>query len=86
MSQIKNMDNDNKIQSRKKFIGVGLTATALLTAFKFFIPVKKKKPETVKMLTREGVLVEVSADKVYNGTSRKINDTQLKNWVKKKQS
>lgn len=80
------MDTENKLQSRKKFIGVGLTATAMLTAFKFFVPAKKKKSATVKMLTREGVLVEVSADKVYAGTGRKINDTQLKNWVKKKQS
>lgn len=80
------MDNDNKIQSRKKFISVGVTAAALFTAFKFFIPAKKKKPDTIKMLTREGVLVEVRSDKVYTGTSRKINDTQLKNWVKRKQS
>ena len=80
------MDNENKIQTRKKFIGLGITATALLTAFKFFIPAKKKKPETIKMLTRDGVLVEVRADKVFTGTSRKINDDQLKNWVKKKQS
>ena len=83
------MDNENKIQTRKKFIGVGITATALLTAFRFFIPAKKKIPEkveTVKMLTRDGILVEVRADKVFKGTSRKINDEQLKKWVNKKQS
>jgi hypothetical protein len=78
------MDNKNKIQTRKKFIGIGISTAALFTAFKFLIPEKKKKPETVKMLTQDGVLVEVSADKIFTGTSRKINDEQLKKWVTKK--
>lgn len=80
------MDNKNKIQTRKRFIGLGISTAALFTAFRFFIPEKKKKQETIKMLTRDGVLVEVRADKVFTGSSRKINDEQLKNWVKKKQS
>ena len=37
------MDNENKLQSRKKFIGVGISAAALFTAFRFFIPGKKEK-------------------------------------------
>lgn len=86
MEQIKKMEIKNKIQTRKKFIGVGISTATLFTAFKFFIPAKKQKPETVKMLTQDGVLVEVSADKVFKGTSRKINDEQLKKWVNKKQS
>lgn len=80
------MDNKNKIQTRKRFIGLGISTAALFTAFRFFIPEKKKKQETIKMLTRDGVLVEVRADKIFTGSSRKINDEQLKNWVKKKQS
>ena len=77
------MDN-KKIQTRKKFIGLGISTAALFTAFRFFIPEKKNKPpQTVKMLTQDGVLVEVSADKVFKGTSRKINDEQLKKWVNK---
>jgi len=82
MSQTKNMDNDNKIQSRKKFIGVGITATALLTAFKFFIPVKKKKPETVKMLTQDGKLVEVEIAAL-SPKKKKISNRELQNWIKK---
>ncbi len=80
------MNNKNKIQTRKRFIGLGISTAALFTAFRFFIPEKKKKQETIKMLTRDGVLVEVRADKVFTGSSRKINNEQLKNWVKKKQS
>ena len=80
------MEIKNKIQTRKKFIGVGISTATLFTAFKIFIPAEKKKPDTVKMLTQDGVLVEVSADKVFKGTSRKINDEQLKKWVNKKQS
>ena len=51
------MDNENKIQSRKKFIGIGISAAALVTTFKFFIPKKKNKTNTVKMLTQDGKLV-----------------------------
>ena len=80
------MDNDNKLQTRKKFIGLGITATALLTAFRFFIPEKNKKTETVKMLTQDGKLVEVDAEKLFGGKRKKISDEQLKNWVNKKQS
>ncbi len=39
------MDNDKKMQSRKKFIGVGISTAALFTAFRFFLPEKKKKNE-----------------------------------------
>ena len=56
------MDNDSKLQSRKKFIGFGISAAALLASFKFFLPgktIKAKKGKTVKMLTQDGKLVEV---------------------------
>src|SRR5256885_7718827 len=43
--QTKKMDNDNKIQSRKKFIGAGLTAAALFTSFKFLTSSKKRSEE-----------------------------------------
>ena len=80
------MDNNNKIQTRKRFISLGITATALLTAFRFFIPEKKKKTETVKMLTQDGKLVEVDANKLFGGRRKKITDEQLKKWVNKKQA
>ena len=80
------MDNDNNIQTRKNFIGQGITAAALLTALRFFVPEKKKKNEKIKMLTQDGKLVEVDAEKLYAGRRNKITDEQLKTWVTKKQS
>ena len=76
------------IQSRKKFIGIGVSTAALFTAFRFLIPAKKKKPEatkeTVKMLTQDGKLVEVDVQTFYTGRGKKITDEQLQKWVTKK--
>ena len=80
------MDNYNKVQSRKKFLGVGIAAASSLTAFRFFVPKKKIKTETVKMLTQDGKLVEVDMSNLFTGKRKKISDEQLKNWVNKKQS
>ena len=77
------MDN-NKSQSRKKFLGISLTAAAVLSGLRFFTPEKKKKSITVKMLTQDGRLVEIDAEKIYKGNNRKISDEQLKNFVVKK--
>jgi hypothetical protein len=75
----------NKSQSRKKFLGITVSAAALLSGLRFFTPEKKKKvASTVKMLTQDGRLVEIEADKVYKGNNRKISDEQLKNFVHKK--
>jgi hypothetical protein len=76
------MDNDNKIQSRKKFIGLSISAVALVTAFKFFIPKKKKKPGTVKMLSQNGELVEVDLASLPSA-KKKITNKELQNWIKK---
>ena len=80
------MLNNNIKQSRKKFIGQGITAAALLTALRFLMPEKKKKNKKIKMLTQDGKLVEVDAEKLYTGRRNKITDEQLKTWVIKKQS
>jgi hypothetical protein len=80
------MDINNKIQTRKRFIGIGISTAALFTAFRFFVPEKKKQTKTVKMLSQDGKLVEVDASKVYPGSFRKINEEQLKTFVHKKQS
>ena len=77
------MDN-NKSQSRKKFLGISLTAAAVLSGLRFFTPEKKKKSASVKMLTQDGRLVEIDAEKIYKGNNRKISDEQLKNFVVKK--
>lgn len=75
----------NKLQSRKKFLGITVTGAALLTGLRFFLPEKKKKVAiSVKMLTQDGRLVEIDAEKFYPGNNRKISDEQLKNFVIKK--
>ena len=75
----------NKAQSRKKFICITVTAAALLSGLRFFLPEKKKKVTgTVKMLTHDGRLVEIVAEKVFKGNNRKISHEQLKNFVVKK--
>jgi hypothetical protein len=38
----------------------------------------------VKMLTQDGVLVEVDISKLSQKTGVKISDNQLQNWVNKK--
>lgn len=73
----------NKSQSRKKFLGISLTAAAVLSGLRFLTLGKKQEVKTVKMLTQDGKLVEIDADKVYSGNNRKISDEQLKNFVKK---
>ncbi|MEP6675468.1 MAG: hypothetical protein ABJA78_09940 [Ferruginibacter sp.] len=78
------MDKDHQKQSRKKFIGIGITAAAMLSVFRFFIPKQNKKTATVKMLTQDGKLVEIDAAMIYRGKRNKITDEELKNWVNKK--
>ncbi len=84
------MENNNKIQSRKKFLAVGITAAAMLTAFRFFIPEPKKKPTTVKLLSQDGTLVEVETEKIEEiekllcVKAKKIDNIQLQNWIYKK--
>lgn len=66
-------------QTRKKFLiwtGLSFLSLALIR----FTTGKKKQQETVKLLTREGRLVEV--DKRFLEKSRqKISDSELKSWV-----
>ena len=79
------MDNDNQIQSRKKFIFLGISAAALVTVFRFFIPGKKKKATTMKMLTQDGKLVEVELSKL-SRKGKKIKDEDIHSWVTRKSS
>ena len=75
------MDNDNKIQSRKKFIGLSISAAALLTTFKFFTSRKKNKTNTLKMLTQDGKLVEVDIAALPS-KKKKITNKEMQNWIK----
>ena len=75
------MTTENKNQSRRKFISWGVASAALLTAVKFILP-SKKKPETVKMLTQDGKLVEVAIASL-PPQKKKVTNDELKNWIKK---
>ena len=76
------MDIENKMQSRKKFIGISISTAALLTAFRFFIPGKKtKKFGTVKMLTQDGKLVEVDIAALPT-KKKKITNKEMQTWIK----
>lgn len=81
------MEQQQKTNTRKKFLLWGAGILSSLTILKF-LPGNKKKNEpankTVKMLTQDGKLVEVDADKIFCGKRKKINDEQLKNWLSKK--
>ena len=76
------MNSENKLQTRKRFIGLGITAAALLTTFRFFIPEKKKKTQTVTMLTQDGKLVEVDIVAL-PAKKKKISNKELQNWIRK---
>jgi hypothetical protein len=87
------MQQPDKLSSRKKFLIWGTAVLTSLTAFKLFAGSKKlpgspegEKKKTVKMLTRDGKLVEVHVEQLYCGKRKKISDEQLKNWVVKKKS
>jgi hypothetical protein len=75
------MITGNKNQNRRKFITWGLASAAVIAAFKFITPAKKK-PETVKMLTRDGKLVEVDIAALPS-KREKITNGELQNWIKK---
>jgi hypothetical protein len=70
-----------KNQSRRKFIAWSVASAAVLAAFKFVRP-SSKKPETVKMLTQDGKLVEVDIAAL-TATRKKITNGELQNWIKK---
>ena len=75
------MKTENKNQSRRRFVGLGLVSATIFSALKFVLLSREKK-ETVKMLTQDGRLVEIDRDMI-PGNKRKITDPELKAWVKK---
>ena len=78
------MNNETKLQTRKKFIGAGISAAALLSAFRFFIPKKRKKSSVVKMLTQDGTLVEVNVSALPR-KKKKIKNREMQSWIKPKE-
>lgn len=81
------MKDDQKMQSRKKFLLWSATALSSIAALKLFkVPPKKNEnTETVKMLDRNGKLVEVSVAAL-RGKKKKITNKELQNWIKKEKA
>jgi len=75
------MTTENKSQGRRKFIAWGVASAAVLAAFKFITP-SRKKPTTVKMLTEDGTLVEVDIASLPS-SKKKVTNGELQNWIKK---
>ena len=79
------MDQSRQVSNRKKFLLWSAAILSSVTVFKF-LPYKKKNTEpgneTVKMLTRDGTLVEIDK-KLLASAGKKISDEELKKWVKK---
>ena len=79
------MNTNNKLQSRKKFIGLSVSAAAFFATFKFLIPgktVDKKPTKTVKMLSQDGKLVEVDIAALPTA-KKKITNKEMQDWIKK---
>jgi hypothetical protein len=76
------MDQNQSAPSRKKFLLWGAAILSSLTVFKFISVDKKKKGETVKMLTQDGKLVEVDIAALPS-KKKKITNKELQNWIGK---
>jgi len=76
------MQESEKLHSRKKFILWSVSALSSVSVLKFFKGPKKKKTETVKMLTQDGKLVEVNISALPT-KKKKITNKELQNWIKK---
>ena len=77
------MEQNVKTSSRKKFLIWGASVLSSVTIFKFIGTDKKKKSETVKMLTQDGKLVEVEIAALPSKKT-KITNKELQNWIAKK--
>ena len=73
---------EKETPSRRKILFWSAAILSGLSLFRWMIP-KEKQTETVKMLTRDGKLVEVDK-RLLPGKKVKINDKELLSWVNKK--
>jgi hypothetical protein len=80
------MEQPKQLSTRKKFLLWGATILSAFTLFKFLPGTKQKATaaanDTVKMLTRDGRLVEVDK-KLLTSAGKKISNDELQQWVKK---
>jgi hypothetical protein len=80
------IQHDDKPVSRKKFVAWTAGILSALTALTFFArPAAQKKTRTVKMLTRDGELVEVEISKLPS-KRKKIKDDDIHTWIQRKPS
>lgn len=79
------MEKEIKKIPRQRFLTLGLAFTSLLAVPSFLWFKKKKEPQTVKMLTQDGRLVEIEVKNIPQ-QKKKIRDAELHTWVNKKNS
>ncbi len=70
-------------QTRKKFIFLGVSFMAIFTSLRYLLKPSAQQPAKIKMLTKDGTLVEVDA-KLLQGKKRKIEDEEIHDWVNTK--
>ena len=73
------METEKKVGSRKKFIIACLGVIGLSGSAKLLL--EKKKRGTMKMLTEDGRLVEVDADRAKK-TGKKVSNKDIHSWIK----
>ena len=73
---------ENKSPGRRKLLVWSAAILSGVSLLRWILP-REKQPETVKMLTRDGKLVEVDK-RLLPGKKVKINDKELLSWVNKK--
>ena len=76
------MQQSTRTPSRKKFLLWSAAILSSLTVLKFITGSKRKNNETVKMLTREGKLVEINKS-LLASYGKKISNAELQSWIKK---
>lgn len=82
------MEQLQKTSTRKKFLLWGAALLSTVTFLKYFTRTKKLdvitcgKETTVKMLTRDGTLVEIDKS-LLAASGKKITNEELQQWIKK---
>jgi hypothetical protein len=91
---MENKINQPNLSSRRKFMwGFGILSLFSAATASLGIPFLSKKKstlppligagnKTIKMLTEDGKLVEISAS-LMTSNRKKVTDEELKNWIKK---
>jgi hypothetical protein len=76
------MQIEERKVTRRKLVGWLGVLSLFTMAGGAFRGWKTKKPQTVKMLTEDGKLVEIDARLLQTG-KKKVSDKELQSWIKK---